>query len=202
MEVLQSIEGQVAARSTQKNLLSGYFLPLPSLDTVSVVWFPLWVATLRGSRGIRQIVFPPMQVRSGVGFSGALKRLFGGIVLPLEPRTAQFDKVLRPTMEDALAKDPWLSSATQELARAADVLVDPDVLDRLRAGLAELAREKWITRKQEVDFLQSYMERARRRAGGSASPEGAVPLGARTEPFPNPTPRAAPSPPPPPRAPK
>ncbi len=182
-DFLQSIDGQVAARSTQKNLLAGYFLPLPSLETVSVVWFPLWVATLRGSRGIRQLVFPPMQVRTGLGFGGALKRFFGGIVLPLEARTAQFDKVLRPTMEAALAHDPWLSSATQELARAADVLVDPDVLDRLRTGLGELAREGWITRKQEEDFLEAYTERARRHAGGGPAPPGAVPSGARAEPF-------------------
>lgn len=183
VEILQSIDGQVAARSTQKNLLAGYFLPLPSLANVSVVWFPLWVATLRGSRGLRQLVFPPMQVRSGIGLGASLKRLFGGIVLPLEPRTAQFDKILRPTMEDALARDPWLSSATQELARAADVLVDPDVLDRLRTGLGELAREGWITHKQEEDFLQAYTERARRRAGGGPPPLGSVPPGARAEGF-------------------
>lgn len=183
VDLLQTIDGQVAARSTQKNLLAGYFLPLPSLATVSVVWFPLWLATLRGSRGVRQLVFPPMQVRSGFGLGGALKRLFGGIVLPLEPRTAQFDKVLRPTMEDALARDPWLASATQELTRAADVLVDPDFLERLRTGLGELAREKWITRKQEEDILQAYAERARRRAGAGPAPPEGVPRGAREEPL-------------------
>ncbi len=181
VDILQAIDGQIAARSTQKNLLEGYFLPLPSLATVSVVWFPLWAATLRGSRGVRQVVFPPMQVRTGLGPLGALKKLFGGIVLPLEPRTEQFDKVLRPTMEEALSRDPWLSSATQELTRAADVLVDPDVLDRLRTGLGALAREKWITHKQEAEFLEVYVERARRRSGGGPAPPGQVPPGARVD---------------------
>ncbi len=183
-EILQSVDGQIAARTTQRNLLSGYFLPLPSLATVSVIWFPIWVATLRGSRGVRQLVFPPMQVRTTLGVGGALKRLFGGIVLPLEPRTAQFDKMLRPTMEEALARDPWLASATQELTRAADVLVDPDVLDRLRVGLGELSRQKWISRKQEEDFLRTYVERAQRRVRGGVPLPGAVPLGARAESLP------------------
>ena len=202
-DLLQTIDGQVAARTSQRDLLAGYFLPLPSLATVSVVWFPLWMATLRSSRGVRQIVFPPMQLRTGVGLGGALKRLLGGIVLPLEPRTAQFDKMLRPTMEDALARDPWLASATQELTRAADVLVDPDVLDRLQQGLADLKRLAWITRKQQDDFLRAYAERARRRAGGGPEGHAPVPLGARAEPFPSSTAPAessgsAPSPPPPP----
>jgi len=178
LDLLQSIDGQVAARSTQRNLLASYFLPLPSLASISVVWFPLWMATLRGSRGLRQIVFPPMQVRGGVGIGGSLKRLFGGIVLPLEPRTARFDKILRPTMEEALSRDPWLSTATQELTRAADVLVDPHVLERFQQGLAELKLSGWISRKQEEDFLQAYTERAGRFAGAGPAGHGPVPPGA------------------------
>jgi hypothetical protein len=183
-DLVQSIDGQLAARTSQRDLLTGYFLPLPSLQQVSVVWFPLWMATLRGPQGVRQLVFPPMQFRTGVGIGGALKRLFGGIVLPLEPRTAQFDKVLRPTMEDALAHDPWLATATQELTRAADVLVDPDVLERLEQGLADLQRVGWITKKQRDDMLRSYAERARRRAGSGPEGHAPVPAGARTEPYP------------------
>jgi hypothetical protein len=176
-ELMQTIDGQIAARQTQRNLLSGYFLPLPSLSSARVIWFPLWMATLRSSRGTRQIVFPPMQVRAGVGITGALRRLFGGIVLPLEPRTAQFDKVLRPTMEAALARDPWLAAATAELTRAADVLVDPDVLVRLQEGLASLRQEGWISEKQEQEFLRVYRDRSVRRAGAPPPPPPSGGLG-------------------------
>lgn len=168
-DVTQSIDGQVAARTTQKNLLAGYFLPLPSLEAIRVVWFPLWMATLRGPRGVRQIVFPPMQVRAGKGIAGRLKQLFGGVVLPLEPRTAQFDRVLRGTMEESLSQDPWLSTATQELTRASDVLADPDVITRLQAGLRELGRAGWITSKHEQEFLTAYQERASRRVEATTS---------------------------------
>ena len=201
LDLLQAIDGQIAARTSQKNLLEGYFLPLPPLASVRVVWFPLWTATLRGSRGVRQLVFPPMQVRKELGLGGAIKRLFGGIVLPLEPRTEQFDKLLRPTMEDAFARDPWLASATQELTRAADVLVDPDLLDRLRDGLANLRHEGWITSKQEEEFFQAYVERSRRRVGGGPSAHGAAPPGARAEPFPKVPPVPPPTTPRPPAGP-
>jgi hypothetical protein len=187
-DLLQAMDGQVAARSAQKNLLAGYFLPVASLSSVRVVWFPLWTATLRGPAGIRQLVFPPMRVRAEKRLGGALKQLFGGVVLPVEPRTAQFDKVLRTTMEDALRKDTWLSAATQELTRAADVLVDPDVLDRLQIGLRSLGREGWITPRQEESFLAAYVERSRRRAGEAPGSRAPVPKGALSEPYKPPEP--------------
>jgi hypothetical protein len=181
-DLIKAIDGQLAARSMQKNLLAGYFLPLPSLADVRVIWFPLWTATLRGSRGVRQLVFPPMQVRTGTGLVDTLKSLFGGVVLPLEPKTAQFDKVLRTTMEESLQKDPWLSVATQELTRAADVLADPDLLTRLDEGLNELRTAGWINAKQSADFRRAYSSRADRRGpGGTPVPE--MPPGARAEPY-------------------
>ena len=189
LDLLHSIDGQIAARSAQKNLLAGYFLPVPSLAGVRVVWFPLWIATLRGPRGIRQIVFPPMQVRRQMKWKGALKQAFGGVVLPVEPRTAQFDEVLRTTMEEALRKDPWLSTATQELTRAADVLVDPDLLHRLQQGLRDLGREGWITPKQEKSFLAAYVHRSQARAGLPVGSPAPIPVGAASEHY---TPGTAP----------
>lgn len=182
-DLLQAIDGQIAARSGQKNLLAGYFLPVASLSGVRVVWFPLWTATLRGPAGVRQLIFPPMRVRAEKRLGGTLKQLFGGVVLPVEPRTAQFDKILRTTMEDALRKDTWLSAATQELTRAADVLVDADVLDRLQIGLRALGREGWITPRQEESFLAAYAERSQRKGGEVTGGRAPVPKGAMSEPF-------------------
>ncbi|HZY91840.1 MAG TPA: hypothetical protein VFG07_03575 [Thermoplasmata archaeon] len=182
-DVQQAIAGQIAARTAQKNLLEGYFLPLPSLADVRVVWFPLWTASLRSPRGLRQLVFPPMQVRAHTGLGGKLKQLFGGVVLPLEPRTAQFDRVLRTTMEESLATDPWLSAACQELTRASDVLADPDVLQRLEVGLQELKRAGWISRKQEQDVLATYLGRSRRQVDGLPPTAPPMPPGATSEPL-------------------
>ena len=178
VDLLQAIDGQVAARTTQKNLLAGYFIPVANLAGVRVVWFPLWLATLRGPRGVRQLVFPPMQVRAEKRLGQSLKQFLGGVVLPLEPRTAQFDKVLRATMEEALRKDPWLSTATQELTRAADVLVDPDVLHRVKLGLRELKQAGWITPKQEQNFFEASVARSQRRAIVTAETPYTGPTGA------------------------
>jgi hypothetical protein len=181
-DLINALDGQIAARSVQKNLLAGYFLPLESLAQVRVIWFPLWTATLRGPRGIRQLVFPPMQVRTGTGLVDAIRSLFGGVVLPLEPKTEQFDKVLRATMEESLLKDPWLSVATQEMCRAADVLADPDLFERLDEGLAELRAGGWITPKQSADIRRAYATRTSSRSGMGPLEEE-MPPGAQAESF-------------------
>ena len=174
-DLVAALNGQMAARMTQRNLLAGYFLPLTSLESIRIVWFPLWLATLRSPRGIRQLVFPPMQVRQGGGISHALKSLFGGVVLPLEPRTAHFDKVLRQNMEEALRKDTWFGHVSQEITRAADVLADPDVLERLGTGLQELRRSGWLTEKHVRRFLEAYSGHLAARARSPPSAPTAAP---------------------------
>ncbi len=181
-ELLRAIDEQISARDQQLKLLAGYFLAPSAVPTVNVVWLPLWVATLRSPRGARQVVVPPLRARATVGVGGALKRLFGGVVLPLEPRTVPFDRGFRHAIEQALAADPWIARVVQELTRAADVLADPDLLDRFEEGLAEIRRNRWLSAKQEADFLRTYREVVRRRAARAVSPE--APLLAPGEPSP------------------
>jgi hypothetical protein len=160
-ELLDMFASEIASRTAERNVLASYFLPLPQLQGVRILWFPLWVATLRSERGTRNLVFPPMQVRGGADLSSALKTLFGGVILPLEPRTAHFDSTFRGTIEAALASDSWFSHAMREIVRAADVTVDPDFLPRLADGLHALRISEWITDKQERRFYESYVEHVR-----------------------------------------
>jgi hypothetical protein len=161
--LLQCIDGQIAARQAQKETLSGFFLPLPAPVVSRVVWLPVWAVTFRNPRGIRQLVFPPLKARPRIGVGGSLKRLFGGIVLPVEPRTTQFDREFRSTVQQALAKDPWLSQATQELTQAANILRSPEVPRRLKEGLEMLRRNEWISAKQATEFYEAFVQQADRR---------------------------------------
>ncbi len=175
-EVVSAVDGHLAARTQQRELLQQYFLPPIAPPTVRVIWFPLWVALLRGPRGLRGSVFPPMRLRTGGDLGSALKGLFGGTVLPLEPRTAHFNGALRRTFEDALATDPWLAHATFEIVRGADVLLDPDLMMRLRAGLRDLADSGWIGAKGSRRLEAVYDAVVRDRLAA---------LGGRSEPAPS-----------------
>lgn len=174
-DVVAALSGHLAARERQRELLAQYFLPAAGIPPVKVLWFPLWMALLRGPKGLRTIVFPPMQLRAGHGLGDAIKGLLGGSVMALEPRTAQFDGALRRTLEDALATDPWLAHATYEIVRGADVLTDPDLRVRLASGLRELENAGWIGPKATRRLAESYEEVARLRVEAAAGPAASGP---------------------------
>lgn len=165
----EAVDGQVAARTQQREQLQAYFLPLPNLREIRIVWFPLWVVSLWGPRGVRFRVFPPMQVTPPSGLSSRLKTLLGGVVLPLEPRAAQFDRAFRDTIEGALASDPWLAHAMRELVRAADVIAQPEFLDQASEGLAELRRAGWIRPKREARLLAGFRSLVQARPANPSS---------------------------------
>ncbi|HEV8049896.1 MAG TPA: hypothetical protein VGP88_04820, partial [Thermoplasmata archaeon] len=175
-EVVSAVDGHLAARAQQRDLLQQYFLAPLSAPSVRVIWFPLWIALLRGPHGLRGSVFPPMRLRSGGDLGSALKGLFGGTVLPLEPRTAHFNGALRRTFEDALATDPWLAHAAFEIVRGADVLLDPDLPMRLSAGLHELVEAGWIGAKgsRRLEAVYDGIVRERMAATGGPAEAAAV----------------------------
>ena len=169
-DLLDALSAQMATRTADRNALSGYFLPLPALENVQILWFPLWVATFRSHQGIRYRVFPPMRAKVSTGLGSALRTLFGGIVLPLEPRTVHFDSALRGTMESALASDSWFARSMREIVRAADVTADPDFLQRLMAGLVQLRQFEWVTDKQVSRFFEAYAGHVQARLAEGPAP--------------------------------
>ncbi|MFI5415577.1 MAG: hypothetical protein ACHQ16_08030, partial [Candidatus Lutacidiplasmatales archaeon] len=88
---------------------------------------------------------------------------FGGAILPLEPRTAQFGQGLRNTLESTIGSDPWLSGVMRQIVRSADATADPDFLPRLAKGLQELREAGWISGDQERRFFESSSEHVRGR---------------------------------------
>ncbi|MCI4325204.1 MAG: hypothetical protein L3K00_04910 [Thermoplasmata archaeon] len=169
-DVVDALSGHLAARERQRELLAQYFLPTRDLPPVKVLWFPLWMGMLRGPKGVRMVVFPPMQVGANPRFGALLKGWFGGAVSPLEPRTAQFDGALRRTLEDGLATDPWLAHAAFEIVRGADVLTDPDFAMRLAAGLRELESAGWVGAKASRRLLETYEEVVDLRVASTGGP--------------------------------
>lgn len=165
-ELLHTLDAQTALRKTEREQVVAHLVELPALAGVQTLWFPLWVAELTGPKGSRFRVFPPMQLRTSVKVGESIRTLFGGVVLPVEPRTARFEQALRSTLETALARDPWLQTVMRQIVRTADATRDPEVLQRLAQGLQELRQAGWITPDQERAYFQSCSQHL-----GSRAPE-------------------------------
>jgi hypothetical protein len=184
-ELIAAFDSQIARRRVERDQLAGHLLAIPALEGVQTVWLPLWVATLTGPGGTRCVVFPPMRVRSGLGVSDSIRTLFGGVVLPLEPRTAQFGQTLRTTLEETIRTDPWLFGVTRQLVRAADTTADPAFLQRLAFGLQEIRQAGWITADQERRYFAASSQHLRARPMGAPRTESPVPsTGSNVRPLP------------------
>jgi hypothetical protein len=166
-ELVAALDAVMQRRVSERDQLASHFLVLPGLAGAQTLWFPLWIATLVGPHGARSVVFPPMRVRDGMRVGDSIKTLFGGVVLPLEPRTAQFGQGLRTTLETTIASDPWLAGVTREIVRAADATADPEFLQRLARGLQELRVAGWISADQERRYFDASSQHLRSRPMGN-----------------------------------
>lgn len=168
-ELLRAVDVETARRTAERDQVAAHMVDLPALAGVQTLWFPLWVAELAGPKGSRFRVFPPMQLRTGMKVGESIKTLFGGVVLPLESRTARFEQALRQTLEAAIERDPWLNTAMRQLVRTADATADPEFLQRLAAGLKELREAGWITADQESKYFVACSEHLRSRPMGETT---------------------------------
>jgi hypothetical protein len=116
---------------------------------------PIFVGSFVGDRGRRMIVFPPMVARSGKGVMGSLKSTFGGAVLPLEPKTHQFEQIFRAGIEKALAEDASLAALLASVGNANNLLHLGNLKALLSRGLAEMKSQGWIKDKHERELLLS-----------------------------------------------
>jgi hypothetical protein len=170
-ELFHALDAQTHRTMSERGQIAAHLVELPSLAGVQTLWFPLWVAELTGPKGSRFRVFPPMQLRTGMKVGESIKTLFGGVVLPLESRTARFEEALRSTLETALEHDPWLNTAMGQIVRAADATADPAFLQRLTLGLQELRQAGWITPDQERGYFESCSQHLRTRPMGETPRE-------------------------------
>lgn len=170
-ELLATLEAETSRRVAEREQLAAHLVELPNLAGVQTLWFPLWVAEVTGAKGSRFRVFPPMQLRTGRKVGDSIKTFFGGLVLPLEPRTARFEQALRSTIEEALARDPWLNTTMRQIVRTADSTADPEFVQRLAQGLQELREGGWITADQERESFESCSQHLAARPRTEAPPE-------------------------------
>jgi hypothetical protein len=161
---------RLAQRTTERDTLAGQLVPALALHGVKVLWLPIWVAVLAGKRGARATVYPPMRLQPGRSGSDSVMTPFGGMMLPLAPRTARFDAALRGTMERALATDPWLFNVMRSLVAAADATASPEYLQRVSAGLQELRQSGWLSAEQEHRQFEGATEHLRTRPMGVGRP--------------------------------
>jgi len=119
----------------------------------TIVRMPIVVASFASERGRRIVVYPPMVAKAGKGVFGSLKSTFGGAVLPLEPKTQQFEEIFRGGIEKALVEDASLGAYVASLGNSNNLLHLGNLRDMLGRGLREMKAQGWIKDKHERDLI-------------------------------------------------
>jgi len=133
-------------------------VPIPPHLTSEVIYMPLMVCSLQGDKGVRYMVYPPMIAKSGKGVIGGIQSMFGGLVLPLEPKTKEFDETFRTGIEKALEEDRSLATYIGSVSMSSNILHMKELPDMLARGLAEMKNQGWIKDKHEKELLASLQK--------------------------------------------
>src|SRR3989454_5849371 len=143
-----------------------------TISNLTLVRMPIMVASLMGDRGRRMIVYPPMVARVGKGVLGGIRSTFGGAVLPLEPKTQQFEEIFRGGIEKALAEDASLAAYLASVGDQNNLLHLGNLKALLGRGLADMKAQGWIKDKHERELilaLERHIETAARTAPRSGA---------------------------------
>lgn len=120
---------------------------------LTTIRLPILAASLVSERGRRLIVYPPMVAKAGKGVLGGLKATFGGAVLPLEPKTKQFEDLFKAGIEKALLEDASLTAYVASVGNANNLLHLGNLREMLGRGLREMKAQGWIKDKHERDLI-------------------------------------------------
>ncbi len=157
-QIIQDMTNLKRKKEAEISFIQSQGVQIPTHVSADVMYLPVMVCSLYGRKKMRFIIYPPMIMKSGKGVLGGIQSMLGGIVLPLEPKTKQFDEVFRTGVEDALVEDTSLSSYINSKGMSANILHRKDLPGMLAKGLTEMKKQGWIKDKHEKELLQSLQK--------------------------------------------
>lgn len=122
----------------------------------SFLYLPIYVAQFQTDSKTRYLVCPPMIIREEKKAADKLKGLFGGVTLPLEPRTKRFDKIFKNKIEKSIAEDTTLQREISEKCVQCNILVQSGTKEKCMKALQELKESGWIKDKHYHELSSAF----------------------------------------------
>jgi hypothetical protein len=128
----------------------------PTFSKGDYVYLPVYIGILEAKDKKRILVSPPMVAKKGKGVIGGLRSAFGGLVLPLEPKTERFEKTFKSGIEEALAKDGILAEAITRASLDVNMMNRQDIYNLVCYGLETLLKDGWIKDKHYNQLKERF----------------------------------------------
>lgn len=122
----------------------------------SFLYLPVYVAQFQTDSKTRHYVCPPMVIREEKKTADKLKGFFGGVTLPVEPRTKRFDKIFKNRIEKSIAEDTTLQREISEKCVQCNILVQSGTKEKYLNALKELKASGWIKDKHYSELSSAF----------------------------------------------
>ncbi len=122
----------------------------------SLLYLPIYVAQFQTDSKTRHLICPPMIIRGEKKATEKLKGLFGGVTLPIEPRTKRFDKIFKNKVEKCISEDTTLQREISEKSVQCNILTQSRTKEKYLKALQELRELGWIKDKHYNEFSSAF----------------------------------------------
>ena len=129
---------------------------VPAHIQTTKLYLPIWICKLTGPKKSRILVFPPMISKKKKGILGGLKSMVGGMVIPLEPKTKQFDKIFKKGLEEALETNKQFAGNVEKIGIQSNIMKSSAIPGMFSKGVQELVNEGWIKEKHQKVLIESF----------------------------------------------
>jgi hypothetical protein len=124
----------------------------------SFLCLPIYVAQFQSDSKTRYLVYPPMIIHEEKKAADKLKGFFGGVTLPLEPRTKRFDKIFKNKIEKSITEDTALQREISGKCVQCNILVQSGTKEKYMKALQELKESGWIKDKHYNELSSAFEE--------------------------------------------
>lgn len=154
--LLSLINGLIEDKQNDIEELESQGVLTPTFTKADYVYLPIYVSILEMKDKKRVLITPPMVAKKGKKMIEGIKSAFGGIVLPLEPKTKQFEKTFKAGLERGLTGDGIFAEALINAAKEVNILERDDIGSLVNYGLDTLLKESWIRAKHHTQIKERF----------------------------------------------
>ncbi|MCX5753118.1 MAG: hypothetical protein NTW97_05665 [Candidatus Krumholzibacteria bacterium] len=114
----------------------------------NIVYMPFWAGYYESGKGGRFIFLPPSRIKESRNTRDKIRGVFGGMKLPIEARTKDFEQMLFKRLQSRVAADASFRDEIKEKGSSNNCLSKSDVRAMADEGLKSLQEKGWIDGEQ------------------------------------------------------
>ena len=120
------------------------------------LYLPVYGVQYKSDTRIRNLILPPLKKNDSKNVVNKLKGFLGGVTLPLEPRSKEFEKIMIKTLQQHIETDEVIGNEFCEKYTIGNIIEKEKIREIYFSVLKKLKEEGWIKDKHFNEFCSSF----------------------------------------------